>query len=141
MEAESIEVDWVAGGCSAGTGVLWIRLGKLSLRGTGRPRFHRQVEEGEVVGVERNGVVCIALSIREYCVWRSTEKKAWVGGSWQTRRGASDALSREARRLKSITLHGSAPNRHRQEEMVATGASRLCGRGRLLPVVAQAVVG
>jgi hypothetical protein len=93
-----------------------------------------------VVGVERSGVVCIALDIPEYRVWRSTGNKALVG-SRQTRRGASDALSREARRRGSITLHGSALTRHRQEEMVATGASRLCGQGRLLPVVSRALVG
>lgn len=112
----------------------------------GRPRFQQQVEAGGVADVERSEVACIALHspIRNVCVAnvrRFTEGRVLADVSWQTRRGASDALSREARRRKSITLHGSAPNRHRQEEMVATGASRLCGRGRLLPIVARAVVG
>jgi hypothetical protein len=105
---------------------------------TGRPRFHLQVELGEGESVGRGGVVCIALeaaarlrarelmclawfsicrvstsSTPSYLSIRySTACSLFVETSWQTRRGTFDALSREARRLKGITLHGSAPARH-----------------------------
>ena len=85
------------------------------------------------MGVERSGMVCIALrspiyDVCEACVERSTEGRVLASVSWQTRRGASDALSREARRWKSITLHGSAPTRYRQERIIATDAGRLGGQ-------------
>lgn len=94
----------------------------------GRPRFQQQVEAGGVADVEHSEVVCIALHspIRNVCVasvWRFTEGRVLADVSWQTRPGASDALSREARRRKSITLHGSAPTRRRQKRIVATDAS------------------
>jgi hypothetical protein len=85
---------------------------------TGRPRFHLQSEVEDVVCGKRGGVLCMVLV---YCVstWKgdSSEPYLWlrfcasrrrVATSWRTRRRASDALCKETRFVKSITLHGSA---------------------------------